>query len=96
MTLERRKILMVSVKICSGTACYIMGGAELLAVANELDPEELDHVAIEASSCLGVCNDYGPKTPFVRVNDKVLAHATLETLLEKIRQAIAKEEVSND
>lgn len=86
----------VSVKICSGTACYIMGGAELLAVASELDAEEQKKVNVEASTCLGVCNDYGPQTPFAIINGEVLSRATMETLLEKIRQAIAMEKGSND
>lgn len=86
----------VSVKICSGTACYIMGGADLLSIENDLSLEEREMVKIEASTCLGICNDYGPNTPYVMVDGEMLSRATRETLLDRIRQAIASEEGSND
>ena len=86
----------VVVKICSGTTCYIMGGAELLAVADELTAEEQELVSVEASTCLGVCKDFGPKAPYVKVNDEVIASATMEILVAKIRQELAAEEAEND
>lgn len=81
----------VSVKICSGTACYVMGGAELLSIGDQLTDEEKQQVKIEASTCMGVCDDYGPQTPYATVNDELITHATPEILLNKIRKYIADE-----
>jgi len=86
----------VVVKICSGTACYIMGGADLLSIENDLSSEEREKIKIEATNCLGECTDYGPQTPFAVVNGIVIPCATRQTLLEAIRQTLDEKEHSND
>lgn len=39
----------ILVRICSGTACYILGGAKLLTLQDYLTEEELKEVVIEGS-----------------------------------------------
>ena len=76
----------VSVKICTGTACYVMGGANLLML-EECLPEHLkDRVEIEGTSCMGYCSlgEKG-KAPFVMVNDQLISEATLEKITQKIK-----------
>jgi len=78
----------ISVKICSGTACYVMGGAALLNVSEHLTPEELAKVDIQGQMCMDLCDGYNPNTPFAKVGETVVESATIETLVEAIRKAI--------
>jgi NADH:ubiquinone oxidoreductase subunit E len=80
----------VSVKICSGTACYIMGGAKLLEIGEYLTENELKKVKIEGSSCLKVCDGYNPDTPFAMINDEIIPKANIELLVKKIKIAISE------
>jgi NADH:ubiquinone oxidoreductase subunit E len=86
----------VSVEICSGTACYIMGGAHLLTVEDELSADELEKVTIAASTCMGVCSECAEDSPFARVNGKLISKANMELLVDTIREAIKLEEVERD
>lgn len=82
---------MISVKICVGTACYIMGAADLLGIKEFLSEEELSSIKIEGSTCLNLCKGYNPETPFAMVNDEVISNATQEILVEKIREILKTE-----
>ncbi len=80
------------IRICAGTNCYILGGADLLTL-EEVLPEELrEEVEIEGCTCLSYCKDakYG-KPPFVVVGDEVISEASLPKVIEKIRNIIRKE-----
>lgn len=78
----------ITVKICTGTLCYVMGGAEL-QLLNEYLPEELvDRVEIKGATCLDFCNqEGGGKAPFVTVNDQVISQATIAKVVEAIKVA---------
>ena len=65
----------------------MMGASEIMLLEEELPPELRDMVEIEGVTCLELCKDSQcGKAPFVRINDQVLAQATLPSVLEKIRQ----------
>ena len=77
----------IKVSICTGTACFVMGASEIMLLEEELPPELRDMVEIEGVTCLDLCkNAECGKAPFVRINDEILAQATLLSVLEKIRQ----------
>ncbi|MBQ7366628.1 MAG: NAD(P)H-dependent oxidoreductase subunit E [Spirochaetaceae bacterium] len=77
----------IKVSICTGTACFVMGASEIMLLEEELSPELRDMVEIEGVTCLDLCkNAECGKAPFVRINDEILAQATLPSVLEKIRQ----------
>ncbi len=78
----------ITVQICSGTACYVMGGAELLSISEHLTPDELEQVDIKGIMCLGLCENYNPNTPYVKIDDEIIKNVTIETLTERIRLAI--------
>ena len=86
----------VSVEICSGTACYIMGGANLLTVADELRVDELKKVEISASTCMDECNECADECPYAKVNGELIPKANMTVLVEKIREAVKLEEGGND
>ncbi|MBQ2983654.1 MAG: NAD(P)H-dependent oxidoreductase subunit E [Candidatus Gastranaerophilales bacterium] len=76
----------ISVKVCVGTTCFVMGGASLQEL-NDIIPKKYgDKVEIAASNCLGLCSinwEYS-KAPYVKVNEEVVANATTEKVLEEI------------
>jgi len=80
---------MITVKICSGTLCYVMGGSELWTLP-EILPEELkDKVVVKGSTCLGYCNNEKPvKAPYVEVNGKVIREASVSKIIEVIKDEI--------
>lgn len=77
--------------ICAGTHCYLMGGAELQLFHEYLPVHLRDHVMVTGSPCLGVCDCEGSgKPPFVMVNKRTIEQATIQSLLE-----VVKEELEN-
>ena len=82
----------IKVSICTGTTCYLMGGAHLLTFDEILDPITAEHVEICGAHCLGLCNDESNgKAPFVKVNEHIIADATLTKVLEKVRELMPEE-----
>jgi NADH:ubiquinone oxidoreductase subunit E len=79
----------VNVKICMGTMCYVMGGAELCSVADALPDNIAQDVAVSYSPCLGMCDKIG-EPPYVEINGKVIGGVGKAALLQ-----IINDEVSN-
>ncbi len=80
----------IKVTICTGTTCYVMGGAELLALEEHLRPELKDRIELEGATCLGRCKDRatGGTPPFARVGGKVITAASIEKLIEAIEAEV--------
>ncbi len=47
----------IKLKICSGTACFITGGSDLLTIFDYLTPEEQKCVSLMAIPCFEKCED---------------------------------------
>ena len=77
----------IRIVVCSGTACCVMGGSELLLLDDHIPARWKDKVSVEDSPCLGFCKDkkYG-KAPYVKIDDEVLASATLAMVLAKMAE----------
>lgn len=79
----------ISVKICTGTLCYVMGGSELQLLEDHLSPEVLQMVDIQGSPCLDCCNrEDSAKAPFVKVNDQIISEASITTVIEAINKEL--------
>jgi NADH:ubiquinone oxidoreductase subunit E len=77
--------------ICSGTACFVMGGSELLLLEDELPEAWRGRVAVEAAPCLGFCKDRScGRAPFVEVGGEGLASATMPALLALIGRKLGE------
>lgn len=80
----------VEVKVCLGTTCFVMGGNNLQEL-NEIIPKKYgDKVEITGANCLGLCSinwEYS-KAPYVKVNEEVVADATVEKVLEEIERQL--------
>ena len=82
----------VSVKVCLGTTCFVMGGGNLQEL-NEIIPKRYgDKVEVTCSPCLGLCSinlEYS-KAPYVKIDDEVVAEATVEKVLEALDRKLGK------
>lgn len=84
----------ITVTICTGTTCYIMGASHLQCLDEMLDPSIADRVEIVGSHCLGFCDsDTHGKSPFVKVGNHLISDATLDKVLRKIREELDEENV---
>ncbi len=82
----------IHVSICTGTTCYLMGGAHLLAVEELLDIDTAKQIELSGSHCLGLCNNEScGKAPFATVNDQVISDATAIKLAKKIHEIIEED-----
>ncbi len=80
----------IDVEICFGTACFVMGGAQLQDLEAELDSELKEMVNIIPQNCMDLCgNDMYRKAPFARIDGEVVDGATIDKILMKIKQAAA-------
>lgn len=79
----------VTVKICTGTMCYVMGGAELQLLEEHLSAELLEQVEVSGAPCLDFChkND-DAKAPFVLVNDRVVSEASVSKIVAAINEEL--------
>ncbi len=79
----------VMVKICTGTLCYLMGGADLQLLEEHLTPEMIDRVEVSGSPCLDCCNhDSSAKAPFVMVGDRLISEANITKIVDAIREEL--------
>ncbi len=82
----------VIVKLCCGTMCYVMGGAELQLLDEQLPEELTARVDIRAVTCLDLCHK-GPeagKAPFAMVGDTIISSANKDKIIEEIRVQCAQ------
>ncbi len=77
----------IKVMICSGTTCYVLGGAQLMMLEDMLPPDLKDRVEIVGSTCLEACKGKGAKKPpFVKVNDVLIGEASVPGVIEYLRK----------
>jgi NADH:ubiquinone oxidoreductase subunit E len=78
----------IKVEICCGTACYLLGAANLMAVEDEIPESLRDRVEVEARTCLELCEKENlGGAPYVRFNGtEIMAQATSEKVLERIAE----------
>ena len=82
----------ISVKVCLGTTCFVMGGANLQEL-NEIIPKKYgDKVEVTGSPCLGLCSikmEYA-KAPYVKIDNDIIEEATAEKVLTAIESKLNK------
>ena len=72
-----------------GTACYVMGGADLATLAEYLTPQQLEFVDIKGVPCIDACFERkDKKPPFVIVGDVMVAEANINKVKEEIDRQI--------
>jgi NADH:ubiquinone oxidoreductase subunit E len=78
----------INIKICVGTYSYIMGGAQLMSLEDELPEQWKDKVRIEAVISLPNCNEKQKKPPYVQINDELMEEASIEKIIEKLKSLL--------
>lgn len=81
----------ISVKVCLGTTCFVMGSSNLQELIELVPRKYGDKVEVEGSPCLGLCSiDWEfSKAPYVKVDDEVIKEATVEKVIAAIDRKIA-------
>lgn len=74
-------------KVCAGTMCYVMGGAQLMEIEDLLSEEEKQYVEITQTPCLKQC-DGKERPPFAELNGKIITGISKEVLLRIIKEEI--------
>ena len=72
---------MLTVEICMGTSCHLMGTQDLMDVMDALPAEQRLQIEIKGITCFNNCG----KGPNVRINGELLGNATPERLLEALQ-----------
>lgn len=82
----------VSVKVCLGTTCFVMGSANLQELIEIVPAKYGDKVDVSGVPCLGLCSvDWEfSKAPYVKVNNEVIKEATVEKVLSAIDRELEK------
>lgn len=81
----------VKITICTGTTCYVMGGAELLMLEECIPTEWKKLIEINASPCFEVCNQVGAgKAPFMEIDGETISQANLTVAVERLREKLTQ------
>ena len=82
----------VSVKVCLGTTCFVMGSANLQELIEIVPAKYGNKVDVSGVPCLGLCSvDWEfSKALYVKVNNEVIKEATVEKVLNEIDKQLAK------
>ena len=80
----------ISVKVCLGTTCFVMGGSNLQELNDIVARKYGDKVEVMGSNCLGLCSinwEYS-RAPYVKVDEEVVCEATVEKVLAAIEKKL--------
>lgn len=87
MAQRKRETIMITVRVCVGTYCYMQGGHQLAQWKNYIPNTLMNKVTFVGSSCLG-CHDENAKPPYVKVGEVVIENATPEKVIEEIERQL--------
>ncbi len=77
----------VKVEICVGTWSYVMGGAQLMNLQEELPEDLSDKVEIKGVlEFPELKEEKGKKPPFASVDGKFMQEASIESIITQIRE----------
>lgn len=83
----------LTIEICMGTACFVMGSAVLMGVHERIPAQWINRVEVRPSLCCGLCKNWkDTKPPIVKINDKIIAEATEEKIMSYIEEYFTEEE----
>ena len=76
----------VKIEVCCGTACDLLGAANLMELEDKLPEGLKELVDIQASPCLELCErDNLGGAPYVRINGtEIMSNANVEKLIKRL------------
>lgn len=83
----------ITIEICTGTACFVMGGSEILLIEEHLPGELKERVNVKGTLCMDQCElESCERAPFVRINGSVLENATIPSIIAHLKELEKKEQ----
>ena len=81
----------VSVKVCLGTTCFVMGSANLQELIELVPKKYGDRVDVSGVPCLGLCSiDWEfSKAPYVNVDYDIIKEAAVKKVLAAIEKKLS-------
>lgn len=77
----------IKIKVCSGTMCYIMGGAKIQLLMTYLPPEIQNRVELSGVPCMGMCqSENRGSPPYVTINGQMMENASVEKIIQHINR----------
>lgn len=84
----------IQITICTGTACFVMGGSELVMLEENLPDNLSKLVEVAGSTCLDFCKEEScGKAPFVKIDDYVMSQATIPKILSYLENKLMDMEI---
>ena len=82
----------ITVKVCQGTTCFVMGGSAIKSIIDTLTEKYADKVDVVSVRCLETCHqaDAFSKAPYVYVDDEIVSAANLEKVISTIESKLKK------
>lgn len=83
----------ITVKVCLGTTCFVMGASNLQDLIEMVPAKYGEKVDVIGVPCLGLCSidwEYS-RAPYVKVDDDVVYEATVEKVLGAIERKLGNE-----
>lgn len=80
----------ISVKVCLGTTCFVMGSANLQELIDIVPQKYGDKVEVSGVPCLGLCSSDWEfsKAPYVKVDDEIISEATVDKVIDAIDKKV--------
>ena len=77
----------IDIKICCGTHCYIMGGADLLLLEQKLPETLKSNIRIKGETCYMFCKEStsAQHPPYVKIGDTILPNATVDKIINHLK-----------
>lgn len=83
----------ITVEVCFGTSCYLLGASKFVDFDETLPPELAGCVEVRARTCMDLCErDNIGKAPYVRINGtEVICEATPENVRARLLELVKGE-----
>lgn len=82
----------ITVTICTGTACFVMGASELMLLPEKIPADLKDKVDFSACMCMEECHVDSKKVPpFVKINGELMEKANVPDVIEKLYALVGQE-----
>ena len=79
----------VTVAICTGTACFVMGGSDILTLEDHLPDTLKNKIEISGTSCMDYCKDASKgKSPFVEIDGKLMSEASVPKIIDYLLKLV--------
>jgi NADH:ubiquinone oxidoreductase subunit E len=80
----------VKIEVCCGTACYLLGAANLMKLEDNLPENLKGRIDVQARPCLELCErDNLAGAPYVRINDiEIMSNANVEKVVKRLTELV--------